>query len=113
MSQSSAVTALQLELVSPEKTQEREEYLLSGSHHITPLPPVSPEDTRDVNTGEPGPRELKCTSKGWFQWAQTLAASHTQKSTSFLTWTDLVSLINSNLFMSRLPALFLQTPHMF
>ena len=28
----------------------------------------------------PGPRQLRCVSKEWFQWAQTLVSSHTQKS---------------------------------
>ena len=72
MSQSSAVTALQLEPVSPEKTQEREEYLLSGSHHITPLPRVSPEDTQDVNTGEPGPESWSAHQRDGFSGPRLL-----------------------------------------
>ena len=42
-----------------------------------PLPTVSPEETQDVKTQDTGPRWLRCISKEWFQWAQTLPSSHT------------------------------------
>ena len=31
-----------------------------------------------------GPRELRCISKEWFQWAQTLAFYYTEKSAKFI-----------------------------
>ena len=60
---------------------------------LQPLPAMSPEETRDVKTQDTGPRELRCISKEWFQWAQTLASSQTKKSTKFLTLRDLVFFI--------------------
>ena len=55
MSQSSAIAALQYELVSPKDTQEGEENPLAGRHQPAPpcsLPTVSPKEAQDVkNTG--------------------------------------------------------------
>ena len=51
-----------------------------------------------------GPRSLRCPSKGWFQWAQTLVSSRTQKSAEFLNSRCLV-FFNSNLLMLCLPHL--------
>ena len=44
-----------------------------GSYH----PAVCPEGPQDEKAQDTGPRELRCTLKGWFQWAQTLASPHT------------------------------------
>ena len=44
---------------------------------------MSPEGTQNVKTGC-WPPELRRISKEWLQGAQTLASSHTQKSTKFL-----------------------------
>ena len=41
---------------------------------------------------------VRCLSKEWVQWAQTLASSHIKKSTRSLTWDVWFSLINSIFF---------------
>ena len=51
---------------------------------LQPLPAVSAEETQGVKTQDTGPRWLRCISKEWFQWAQTLASSPAQKSTKCL-----------------------------
>ena len=55
-----------------------------------PLPKVSPEETQDAKTQDTGSRQLRCTSKEWFQWAQTFASSHMEKSAKFLNLRYLV-----------------------
>ena len=57
------------------------------SHHITVAPMVSPEETQDA-----GPRWVRCMSKESFQWTQTLAPCHTQKSANFLHLSYLIFL---------------------
>ena len=49
-----------------------------------PLPGVSPEKTQAAKTQDFGPRQPRRISKERFQWAQTTASSHTQKSPKFL-----------------------------
>ena len=49
-----------------------------------------------------GPRQLRCTSKEWFQWAQTLS-SPPPKNTKFINLRYVFSLSNSNLLMFQLP----------
>ena len=49
-----------------------------------PLPTMSPKGAEDVRKHDTGPELLRCTWKEWSQWAQTLAASHTEKSAEFL-----------------------------
>ena len=34
------------------------------------------KEAQDVKTQDTGPKELRCISKEWLQWAQTLASSH-------------------------------------
>ena len=48
-------------------------------HHLHLPPKVQFEETRGVKAQGTGPRWLRCLSKEWFQWAQVLAPSHTQK----------------------------------
>ena len=55
-------------------------------------------DSRWRKTGH-WPRELRHTSKEWFPWAQTLASSHTQKSTKIINLRCLFFVISSNIFM--------------
>ena len=54
MSQSSAITALLHEPVSPEGTQEEKEYLPSSSY-LSTAPMVSTEETQDVKAYDAGP----------------------------------------------------------
>ena len=64
MSWSSATAATaNSELVSPDKTQERE-YLPSSSYSLQSLPTVSPEETWDVKIQDTGPGQGRCVSKG-------------------------------------------------
>ena len=53
----------------------------------------------EKSRGDAGPGELR-TLKEWFQWAQTLVSSHSEKSTKFLGYWFLS--INSYLLMFRL-----------
>ena len=47
-----------------------------------------------------GPRQLRCISKEWFQWDQSLIPSHSKKSTKFINLRYLFfPLINSNLLI--------------
>ena len=57
-----------------------------------------------------GPRELRCISKEWFQWAQTLPLQIHRKVLNSLTYYIWFSLINSNLLMFQLPGLCCKTP---
>ena len=75
-------------------------------------PTVSPEGTQDGREQDTGPRQLRCISKEWLPWAQTLASSQIEKSTKFI---DLLSWffffwVNSNLFKFWLPVLFCKIP---
>ena len=63
--------------VSTEGTQDGDK----GAAHCQAHPAVKwlqppwtthPEQTHDEETHDTGPRERSCTSKAWFQWAQTL-----------------------------------------
>ena len=64
MSRSSGTSATaNSELVSPDRTQERKEYLLSSSHSLQSLPTVSPEETWDVKIQDTGPGQGRCVSK--------------------------------------------------
>ena len=59
---------------------------------LQPLPAVSLEETQVMATQDTGPRLLRYITKEWFQWLQTLASSHTQKSIKLLKLTYLVFL---------------------
>ena len=101
------------EFLSLEGTQEGEQYLLFGSHsdQIRSVARSCPTLCYPMNCRMPGlpvhqaaavpygenwdlgrmwktqdtdPRWLRCIWKEWFQWAQTLASSHTQEGTGFL-----------------------------
>ena len=48
-----------------------------AANRLQPLPMVNPEETQDLKTQDTSARWLRCISKEWFQWAQTLAPSHT------------------------------------
>ena len=49
-----------------------------------------PGKTQDEKAQDTSPREPRSTSKVWFQWAQTLASSHTEKGSKFLNLRYLV-----------------------
>ena len=55
MSQSSAITVLQGELVSPEGTQEGKNTCHLAAIRLQPLPTVSSDETQDVKTQDVGP----------------------------------------------------------
>ena len=74
MSQSSAIaTTANSELVSPEGTQEgNKEYLPYSNHQTAATPHGEPRGNSGwENTGY-WPRKLRCISKEWLHWAQTL-----------------------------------------
>lgn len=50
----------------------------------TGTPSGVPEGIQDGKEQDTGPRPLKCISKEWFQWAQTLVSSHTQKNAKII-----------------------------
>ena len=78
MSQSSATAATtDGELVSSEGTQEGKNTFHLAAIRLQPLPMVSLEETQDVKAQDTGPRQMRCISKEWFQWAWTLASSYT------------------------------------
>ena len=56
-----------------------------------------------------GPRQLRCTSKGWGQWTQTLASPIHSKALNSLTGDISFSLIIKHLLMFWLPALCCKT----
>ena len=61
MLQLSATEALQCELVSPEETQDKKQYLPSSNHptaaiRLQPLTVVSCEEIQDAKTQDTGPR---------------------------------------------------------
>ena len=51
---------------------------------LQPLPTVSPGETQVEKA------QLRCISKEWFQWVQTLKSSHTKKGAKFLNLRYLV-----------------------
>ena len=52
-----------------------------SSRHMTATPRWCTEGIQDGKEQDTGPRWMRCISEEWFQWAQTLASSHTQEST--------------------------------
>ena len=56
MSQSSAITALQRDLVSSKGTQEGKNTCHLAAIRLQPLPTMSPEEIQDVKTQDTGPR---------------------------------------------------------
>ena len=57
-----------------------------------------------LRNSEYWPDSWDAYDKKWFQQTQTLASSHTQKSSNSLTWYIWFSLINNNFLLFRLPA---------
>ena len=96
------------QLVSPEGTQEGKNTCYLAAIRLQPLPTVNPEKGQDVKAEDTGPRQLRCISKEWFQWAQTLASSLTRKSAKFLEISGF-PLINNNLLTFRPSALCCKT----
>ena len=93
------------EPVSPQGNQEEENICSLAAVRLQTLPKVSPEERKlRVWKQEAGPRQVRCKWKEWFQWAPTLASSHTQKSTKFPDWGYMV-FFNNKLLVFRLPAL--------
>ena len=72
---------------------------------LHPLPVASPEETRGVKIQDTGSRYLRCLSEEWFQQVQTLASSHTWKSTKLPSQEYWLSLTNNHLLTFRLTAL--------
>ena len=48
------------EPVSPEETQDGKNTCPLAAIRMQPLPTLSPEETQDVETRDPGPRQLSC-----------------------------------------------------
>ena len=64
MSQSSATAATANSgLESPDRTQERKEYLLSSGYSLQSLSTLSPEETWDVKIQDTGRGQGRCESK--------------------------------------------------
>ena len=61
---------------------------------------------------DPSPRQLRRRSKEWFQGAQTLASSQTQKRAKFINLRCLV-FFNLNVLMFQLPGICCKTPYTF
>ena len=60
-SQSSVIAATpDGELVSPEGTQEGKNICHPAAVRLQPLPMVNPEETQDVKTRDPSPRQARC-----------------------------------------------------
>ena len=75
-----------------------------AAFRLQTLPKVSPEERKlRLRKQNAGPRQVRCIWKERFQWAQTLASPHTQKSAEFLDSAYLLFFTNSAL-MLRLPA---------
>ena len=77
---------------------------------LKPQPMVSPEETQDVTRQGTSPRQLRCISREWFQWARLLHHPTYRKALNSLTWGIWFSIINSNLLTFRLPALCCKIP---
>ena len=71
----------------------------SSSQPLQPPPVVHSEGTQDGKVPDTSPRQLRCRSKEWFQWAQTSHLPIHRKMLNSLTWDIWFSLINSNLLM--------------
>ena len=48
-------------------------------NHCSHPPMVHPEETQDEKAQDTGPRQLRCISKGWFQWARLLRLPYIEK----------------------------------
>ena len=107
------VIIIQTMTMNPEGTQ-LEKGRLPTSGQL--LQPSSVPHLNNVSQGDSGwesigywPHYLRCRSKQWFQWAQTLASSHTKKKkkkkVNYLPWDVYFSLVTSNLLKFQLPGL--------
>ena len=97
------VITLQLPQMWPLRELRIETGCPPSSHQpLQPPPTVHPEETQDGKTQDSGPRELRCISKEWFQWAHL--PIH-RKALNSLTWDVSFSLINSNLLKFPIPGL--------
>ena len=64
---------------------ERRRNLWSSSHQTATTPYNEPQGSSGCEkTQDTDPRIARCILQEWFQWAQTLASSHAQKSIKFL-----------------------------
>lgn len=77
----------------------------TGPWPLQPPPTVPPEGTQDGKKQDTGPRELKCTSEEWFQWARDLQLATHKKALNSFTWGVWFSFINSNPLMFCPPGL--------
>ena len=77
----------------------------SSSQPLQPPPVVHSEGTQDGKVPDTSPRQLRCRSKEWFQWAQTSHLPIHRKMLNSLTWDIWFSWINCNLLMFLLPGL--------
>lgn len=105
-----------------------------SSHHITAVPMVhlrdlrmeagcpssavtccscpdgAPGEIQDQKAQDAGPRELTCTSKGWFQWAQVPASLICSKALNSLSREIWFPLINSDFWCSDYLVFIAETP---
>jgi len=87
----------------------RKETCHFSSHQTAATPKVSPKEIQDVKTLVTSPRYLRCISKEWFRWAQTLHLPIQRKVLNSLTWAIQFSFISINLLF-LLPAPPCTTP---
>ena len=76
--------SLQSEFLSLKGTQEEEYLGSSGPQDCSHSLQWAPRELRMWKIWDSGPGQLRCIWKEWMQTAQTLASSHTEKSTKFL-----------------------------
>ena len=98
-------------MVNPEGTENGDKPAALGqghlavSHYSHPLR-VCPEEAQNEETWDTDPRELRCTLKEWFKWAQHLCIH--RKILNSLTWDIWFYFINSNILTFWIPGLLLQ-----
>lgn len=68
-----------------------------GHQPLQPCRPLHSEGIQDGGKKDAAPRQLRCTSKGWFQSVRILASSRTQRSTKITNLTCLF-LVTGSIF---------------
>ena len=98
------------ELVSPEQTQEGKNTCHPAAIRLQPLPTVSQEEAQDMKSTGFWPQIAEVHIKGMISVSPDYRIfPYSEKALNSFTWDIWLSLINNNLLMFRLPALFCKT----
>ena len=88
----------------------KQRMLWLGSHKPLQLPELNPQEIQGREEQNTSPRQLRCVSKEWFQWARLLhLPMHRKALINSLTWCLFFSSIIRNLLMCNYLVCFCRT----